>query len=263
MFCCIHLAISLALDITVGLMTKLQYILLLGQGIFIVWSLLLSAGYFYIYSTMKKVVSRQQCDVNRSMYPKLMFDQNGSGAYSMRLPPASSNPLSRAVNLTLGVAVIGSLMGGVQLYGMIGMHGLLRRDPRDIPDPWYGYQVALRVLEVMICYLLAVVATTPLRQYGAPQVMLLLPIIVVVIYSCLRVWETLVLFLFSLTADSSDLVTPPSNTRSSSLPSFFSSRRSSLMNWNLYFHWACLLLFLLPFVLFFLPPSLTSRLRAP
>ena len=26
-----------------------------GQGIFIVWSLLLSAGYFYIYSTMKKV----------------------------------------------------------------------------------------------------------------------------------------------------------------------------------------------------------------
>ena len=32
-------------------------------------------------------------------------------------------------------------LGGVQLYGMIGMHGLLRTDPRDIPDPWYGYQV--------------------------------------------------------------------------------------------------------------------------
>ena len=28
---------------------------IVGQGIFIVWSLLLSAGYFYIYSTMKKV----------------------------------------------------------------------------------------------------------------------------------------------------------------------------------------------------------------
>ena len=68
------------------------------------------------------------------------------------------------MNLTLGVAVIGSLMGGVQLYGMIGMHGLLRSDPKDIPDPWYGYQVALRVFEVMICYLLAVVATTPLRS---------------------------------------------------------------------------------------------------
>jgi hypothetical protein len=35
---------------------QLQYLLLLGQGIFIVWSLLLSAGYFYIYSTMKKVI---------------------------------------------------------------------------------------------------------------------------------------------------------------------------------------------------------------
>ena len=170
-FCCIHLAISLALDITVGLMDRLKYILLLGQGIFIVWSLLLSAGYFYIFSTMKKVVSRQQCDsVNRSMYPKLMFEQNGSsGGYAMRLPPPSSNPLSRAVNLTLGVAVIGSLMGGIQLYGMIGMHGLLRTDPRDIPDPWYGYQVALRVFEVMICYLLAVVATTPMRADSPGQ----------------------------------------------------------------------------------------------
>ena len=165
-FCCIHLAVSLALDVTVGLVTRLQYILLLGQGIFIVWSLLLSAGYFYIYSTMKKVVSRQACELNRGVYPKLMFDQAGSGGYSMRMPPVRSNPLSRAVNLTLGVAVLGSLMGGVQLYGMIGMHGLLRANVQEIPDPWYGYQVALRVLEVMICYLLAVVATTPLRQDG-------------------------------------------------------------------------------------------------
>ncbi|XP_023338915.1 uncharacterized protein LOC111709480 [Eurytemora carolleeae] len=166
-FCCVHLLISISLDITVGLVTKLQYLLLLGQGIFIVWSLLLSAGYFYIYSTMKKVVSRQQCEMNRSVYPKLMYDQTGSGAYSMRLPTTHSNPLSRAVNLTLGVAVLGSLIGGVQLYGMIGMHGLLRTDPRDIPDPWYGYQVALRVLEILICFLLALVATTPLRQDGS------------------------------------------------------------------------------------------------
>ena len=165
-FCCLHLAVSLALDVTVGLVTRLQYILLLGQGIFIVWSLLLSAGYFYIYSTMKKVVSRQACELNRGVYPKLMFDQAGSGGYSMRMPPQRSNPLCRAVNLTLGVAVLGSLMGGVQLYGMIGMHGLLRSNVQEIPDPWYGYQVALRVLEVMICYLLAVVATTPLRQDG-------------------------------------------------------------------------------------------------
>ncbi len=120
-------------------------------------------------------MTRQHYD-NRSVYPKLMYEPSGggmagSGGYSMRLPggsgvinPTASNPLARAVNLTLGVALLGSLIGGVQLYGMIGMHGLLRADPRDIPDPWYGYQVALRVLEVMICYLLAVVATTPLRQ---------------------------------------------------------------------------------------------------
>ena len=33
------------------------------------------------------------------------------------------------------------ITGGVQLYGMIGMHGLLRENKREIPDPWYGYQV--------------------------------------------------------------------------------------------------------------------------
>lgn len=33
---------------------------IVGQGIFIVWSLLLSAGYFYIYSTMKKVIASNQ-----------------------------------------------------------------------------------------------------------------------------------------------------------------------------------------------------------
>jgi hypothetical protein len=129
-------------------------------------------------------VTRQHYDT-RSVYPKLMYEPDSGGnnmmtsasggGYSLRLPgggggnslvpmSAASNPLARAVNLTLGVALLGSLIGGVQLYGMIGMHGLLRADPRDIPDPWYGYQVALRVLEVMICYLLAVVATTPLRQ---------------------------------------------------------------------------------------------------
>jgi len=173
-FCGVHIFISLTLDVTVGLVVSLQYILLLGHGIFIVWSLLLSAGYFYIYSMLNKVVSRNYSDGTRSMYPKLMFDPIGSGNYSMRVPLSQSNPLSRAVHLTLGVAVLGSLMGGVQLYGMIGMHGLLHADSevdRRYPA-WYGYQVVLRILEVMICYLLAVVATTPLPQgstNGSPR----------------------------------------------------------------------------------------------
>ena len=103
-----------------------------------------------------KVVCPQNAELHRSMYPKLMYEQHagggnggpGSDTYSMRLPATGSyrppiSPLARAVNLTLGVAVLGSLMGGVQLYGMIGMHGLLRSNPREIPDPWYGYQVRL------------------------------------------------------------------------------------------------------------------------
>jgi hypothetical protein len=157
---------------------------------------------------MLQVVSRQHYD-SRSVYPKLMYDPalttpsgggggliaGNSGSFAMRLPPGShpptgtANPLRRAVNLTLGVALLGSLIGGVQLYGMIGMHGLLRADPRDIPDPWYGYQVALRVLEVMICYLLAVVATTPLRQDSGQHfaILLKLPVPVFICYRFLKI----------------------------------------------------------------------------
>lgn len=59
-----------------------------------------------------------------------------------------------------------SLLGGVQLFAMIKMLGLLKQDmsPSQNQWAWYGYQVSMRVLEVTICTLLAVIATTPLRS---------------------------------------------------------------------------------------------------
>ena len=53
-FCMIHFVISIAVDITIGFEYSLRYMVLILQGIFIVWSLLLSAGYFYIFSAMNK-----------------------------------------------------------------------------------------------------------------------------------------------------------------------------------------------------------------
>ena len=53
-FCLAHLAISVAVDVAVGLAPSVRYLVLICQGFFIVWSLLLSAGYFYIFSSMKK-----------------------------------------------------------------------------------------------------------------------------------------------------------------------------------------------------------------
>ena len=53
-FCFTHLAISVAVDVAVGLAPSVRYLVLICQGFFIVWSLLLSAGYFYIFSSMKK-----------------------------------------------------------------------------------------------------------------------------------------------------------------------------------------------------------------
>lgn len=58
-------------------------------------------------------------------------------------------------------------MGGVQLFGMIKMLGLQKTDLSRLEEnelPWKGYQVSMRILEVTMCTLLAVIATTPLRS---------------------------------------------------------------------------------------------------
>ena len=54
LFCLAHLLISVAVDVAVGMSVGLRYTVLIPQGFFIVWSLLLSAGYFYIFSALKK-----------------------------------------------------------------------------------------------------------------------------------------------------------------------------------------------------------------
>ena len=49
---------------------------------------------------------------------------------------------------------------------MIKMLGLLKEDMSKAQNEWawYGYQVSMRILEVTLCTLLAVIATTPLRS---------------------------------------------------------------------------------------------------
>ena len=53
-FCLGHFGLTGAVDVTIGLNYNLRYMVLILQGVFIVWSLLLSDGYFYIFSAMNK-----------------------------------------------------------------------------------------------------------------------------------------------------------------------------------------------------------------
>ena len=105
------------------------------------------------------------------MYPKLILEGGAHCTADRGTQPLSSSalkrpPLARAVHLTLGVAVLGSLLGGVQLFSMIKMLGLVKEDMSSNQNEWawYGYQVSMRILEVTLCTLLAVIATTPLRS---------------------------------------------------------------------------------------------------
>ena len=101
---------------------------------------------------------RTGTDVLRS-YPKLVLDgaSNGFGHTADGMGRGGTMgggkpPLCRAVHLALGVAVLGSLMGGVQLFGMIKMLGLQKADMSSQQNEWawYGYQVRSNNLLVMI-----------------------------------------------------------------------------------------------------------------
>ena len=67
-------------------------------------------------------------------------------------------------------------------------------------------QVALRVLEILICYLLAVVATTPLRQYGANQVMLYYLLLLWLFTAVYGFWKPSFYFFFSFPHFSSNII---------------------------------------------------------
>ena len=61
------------------------------------------------------------------------------------------------------------MLGGVQLFAMIKMLGLIEEDyfsvqnSRQNQRAWEGYQISMRILEATLCTLLAIIATTPLR----------------------------------------------------------------------------------------------------
>ena len=54
LFCLVHFAVSVLVDVAIGIWVEVRYTILICQGFFIVWSLLLSAGFFYVYSPLKK-----------------------------------------------------------------------------------------------------------------------------------------------------------------------------------------------------------------
>merc|ERR1719266_2529019 len=73
---------------------------------------------------------RQQGDLIRSVYPKLILE--------------GGNGFNEATGKMLA---------------------LIKQDmsPNQNEWAWYGYQVSMRILEVTLCTLLAIIATTPLR----------------------------------------------------------------------------------------------------
>lgn len=105
-----------------------------------------------------RVSLRTGTDVLRS-YPKLVLDgasngfvHTGDAVGRNGTIGGGKPPLCRAVHLALGVAVLGSLMGGVQLFGMIKMLGLQKADMSSQQNEWawYGYQVGTLIAQTFI-----------------------------------------------------------------------------------------------------------------
>ncbi|XP_022096084.1 uncharacterized protein LOC110982156 [Acanthaster planci] len=153
-----HFTVSIVVDVTVGLFTKAQVLLLLCQGVFLIWGLFLSISYLVIFRRLHKSSVRQFRELSR-----LSMSRRTSTLYG--ISPFVKKPRNNwgsAIKVTLFTSFFGVAIGLLQLYGILVVYGPLGE---KVPEPWswVWYQLAFRICELVMCILMSYVATQPFR----------------------------------------------------------------------------------------------------
>ncbi|KAF4529030.1 hypothetical protein B566_EDAN017485 [Ephemera danica] len=143
-----HLLLCLSLDIVAGVLNAphSKFVLLVCQGLFLIWGTTLSVTYLFIFGSLSKAALRQQCDFLRDPFSKLSTF------------PSQNSSLCLAVRALLATAMLMLLLAAVQLYGIFGVYAISSDEPPR-PWPWWGFQFSVRVIEVSMCFLMVFVAT--------------------------------------------------------------------------------------------------------
>ncbi|KAK2192661.1 hypothetical protein NP493_25g00015 [Ridgeia piscesae] len=150
-----HFVISCTTDAVVGMFSNMKVLLLVCQVIFIMWSLVMSVGYMYIFQKLYSASVRRQKQLAHLSQVSLTLDG------SILKPPRSRMMLSVAIKVTLVTAVLGIVCAGLQVYAVVEVYGFLESQPQ--PWPWWWLQLTMRIVELCMCVTMSYVATQPFR----------------------------------------------------------------------------------------------------
>ena len=145
--------LSFVTDAIVGMFASVKILMLVCQVVFILWSLVLSVGYMYVFQKLYGASVRRQKQLTHLSQVNLTLDG------TMLKPPCSRMMLSVAVKVTLITAVLGVVCAGLQVYAMVIVYGFLSSQPE--PWPWWSLQFVMRIVELGMCITMSYVATQP------------------------------------------------------------------------------------------------------
>ncbi|XP_038061439.1 proline-rich transmembrane protein 4-like [Patiria miniata] len=153
-----HFTVSIVVDVVVGVFTSAQVLLLLCQGVFLIWGLFLSISYLIIFRRLHKSSVRQFREINRMSISRRTSTMYGISPF-LKKP---RNNWGSAIKVTLFASFFGVVIGLLQLYGIVVVYGPLGE---KVPEPWswVWYQLAFRICELVMCILMSYVATQPFR----------------------------------------------------------------------------------------------------
>ncbi|KAK3601695.1 hypothetical protein CHS0354_016053 [Potamilus streckersoni] len=156
----IHFALSITTDVIVGLYATAGLLLLICQFFFVLWGLLLFVGYILIFRRLYISAAHR----HKIMVAHTAAEYKVNGVYKKNDLKEHKNiyTLSLAIKVTFASAFFGFACVGLELYGMFGVYGILKRKIPD-PWPWWTYHTLLRSMELLMCISIAYVAAQPLK----------------------------------------------------------------------------------------------------
>ncbi|CAH1265132.1 Hypp3123 [Branchiostoma lanceolatum] len=159
----LHFGLSVATDLIIGFLGTAKILMLVCQGVFAIWGIILAFSYFFIFrrlyrSARHRMKELQRMNLSKSKLPGIN-----------PIKKKQKTRLGTAVKVTLVTAILGLLCSLLQVYAMVEVFGIFYKQPE--PWPWWGFQTAFRLCEFLMCVTMSYVATQPFRFHkdGRPR----------------------------------------------------------------------------------------------
>lgn len=163
-----HFVLSIATDFVVGFFADAKVMLLICQFFYILWGIILFAGYVFIFRRLRKsAINRRRTLKKHSIsYPSDVSRKSVvSSMGSLPRPKKSRNKstLNSAISVTLIAAACGIFCIILELYGMFYVFRVFTDGHVPEPWPWYVHQFLLRVFEIIMCAIMIYVGSQPIK----------------------------------------------------------------------------------------------------